>query len=118
LSVEARTDEAVHLRSRDRLAFRFRVVGGIVGLGVVAAVFATSSWEHPWVVAAYALVTVGGAAAYHLLTSLVRCPTCAGSVANWRIASDDATRKRFSCGRCGTVAWLAEGFYWQREMSG
>lgn len=116
--MEARADGTVHLRSRDRLVLRFRVVGAVVGLLVVAAVFATSSWENPWGVASFVLVTVGGALAYHLLTSVVRCPTCASRVANWRISSADATRKLFACRQCGTVAWLAEGFYWQSEISG
>lgn len=113
-----RAGGTVHMRARDRFALRFRVVGALVGLPIIAVVFATSSWRNPWVVALYALVTVGGAVGYHLLTSVVRCPACAATVTNWRVASEDATRKLFPCGRCGTVAWLAEGFYWQGDVAG
>jgi hypothetical protein len=101
----------VHLRSRDRFALAFRVAGAIGGLLIIVAAFATSSWGNGWVVALFVLVTVGGAIAYHVLTSVVRCAACACRVFNWRISSEDAKRKLFSCGRCGTSAWLVEGFY-------
>jgi hypothetical protein len=108
----------VHLEARDRFVFVFRVVGAIGGLLLIAAVFATSSWENGWVIPLFVLVTVGGGIAYHVLTSVVRCPACGSRVFNWGISSEDAKRKLFSCRRCGTVAWLAEGFYWQDDVSG
>lgn len=103
----------VHLTTRDRFTFVFRVIGAIGGLLIYATTFATSSWGNPWVIALIVLVTVGGAIAYYLLTSVARCPACAGRIYNWRISSEDAKRKLFSCDKCGTHAWLAEGFYWQ-----
>ena len=112
------TPTLLHLKARDRFAFAFRVAGPLAGLLIVAAAVAMSSWGNRWVIGLFALVTVGGAIAYHVLTSAVRCPACAGRVFNWRISSEHATRKLFSCRRCGTLAWLAEGFYWQGEISG
>ena len=103
----------MHLTTRDRFTFVFRVVGAISGLLITGAMFATSSWGNAWVIALFVLVTVGGAIAYHVLTSVVRCPACDSRMFNWRIPSEDATRKLFSCDKCGTRAWLAEGFYWQ-----
>lgn len=109
--------EATHLVDRDRLALAFRIVGAIVGFVVLVVVFATASSSSA-IVWLFALVTVGGALSYHLLTSVVRCPACANRIFNLRIASEDAQRKLFLCGRCGATAWLREGFYWQREISG
>lgn len=111
-------DHAIHLRQRDRRALEYRVAGAVAGLVLIIAGFATSSWDNGWMLALFGLVTVGGALSYHLLTSVVRCPTCSSRVINFRIAADDANRKRFSCGRCGTSAYLTEGFYWQREFGG
>ena len=108
-------NEATHLAGRDRFALAFRIVGAIVGFVVLVVAFASSGSATVWL---FALVTVGGALSYHLLTSVVRCPACASRVFNLRIASEDAQRKLFSCGRCGATAWLREGFYWQREISG
>jgi len=107
-----------HLAERDRLAFRFRLVGAAAGFIVIIAAFATSSWRNPWVIGLVCLVVVGGALAYHLLTSIVRCPSCQATVSNHRIAAEEAGRKNFLCKRCGASAWLAEGFYWQNEISG
>jgi len=107
-----------HLKTRDRFAWTFRVVSALCGLLIYATAFATSSWENRWVVALISIVTVGGAIAYHVLTSVVRCPACANRVFNWRIPSDHAKRILFACSKCGKRAWLAEGFYWQGEISG
>ncbi|MEX2125398.1 MAG: hypothetical protein WD795_16005 [Woeseia sp.] len=106
------------MKTRDRFTLIFRVAGAISGLLIIVAAFATSSWGNGWVVAVFVLITVGGAISYHVLTSVVRCPACAGRVFNWRISSERAKSKLFSCRKCGTLAWLAEGFYWQREISG
>lgn len=111
-------DYAIHLKKRDRRVFIYRVVGAIGGLVFIFAGFATSSWDNGWMQALFVLVTVGGALAYHLLTSVVRCPTCSSRVMNFRISADDADKKLFSCRRCGTSAYLTEGFYWQREFGG
>jgi uncharacterized protein YbaR (Trm112 family) len=108
----------VHLERRDRHAFRFRLSGAVVGAAVVVAAFATSSWDSPWVIGAFVLVTCGGAVAYYLLTSIVRCPSCNARLANFRIASDDERQKTFACGRCGAAAYLREGFYWQSDTAG
>lgn len=108
----------VHLERRDRHAFWFRVAGVAIGAAVIFAAFATSSWDNPWVVVGFILVTVGGAVAYYLLTSIVRCPSCSARLANFRIASDDERQKTFACGRCGSAAYLREGFYWQSDVSG
>ena len=108
----------VHLAKRDRHAFWFRVVGTVLGAGVIVAGFVNSSWNNPWVIAAFVLVTGGGAVAYHLLTSIVRCPSCSTRLTNFSIASDDEGQKSFSCGPCGTAAYLREGFYWQSDFAG
>jgi len=108
----------VHLKSRDRHALWFRVAGAVIGAAVFVAAFATSGWESPSVIATFILVTVGGAIAYYLLTSIVRCPSCGVRLTNFRIESDDEKRKTFACGRCGSVAFLCEGFYWQSDVAG
>lgn len=110
--------EPTHLHGRDRIAFRFRVAGALGGLAFVAWAFATSGWTSAWVVTLFGVVTIGGAAAYHVLTSVVRCPACSSRLSNWRISSADADRKQFACDSCGARAWLREGFYWQRDWSG
>lgn len=111
-------DEPKHLRVRDRIAFWFRVTGAFCGLAFIAWVFASSNWGKAWVITLFAVITIGGAAAYHVLTSFVRCPTCASDVVNLRISSAEANKKHFLCGKCGTSAYLQEGFYWQRDWSG
>jgi predicted RNA-binding Zn-ribbon protein involved in translation (DUF1610 family) len=111
-------DKAKHLSVRDRLAFRFRVAGTLGGLAFIAWAFARSNWESTWVYVVCGVVTVGGAVAYHVLTSFVRCPTCANHMVNLRISSAKTTTKRFLCGQCGTSAYLHEGFYWQRDWAG
>jgi len=111
-------DEAIHLKARDRIAFWFRVAGAIGGLAFIAWAFASSSWGSTWVIAMIGLIIVGGAVKYHLLTSIVRCPTCASRVVNLRISSPDVSKKLFLCGKCGSSAYLTEGLYWQREWSG
>ncbi len=110
------TNLTTHLTRRDRVALVFRVVGAILGFILVIWAFATSRWSSRWVVGAFVFITVGGAIAYHLLTSIVRCPSCAGMVSNFRIVSADDKRKSFSCRRCGTHSWLAEGFYWLDDI--
>lgn len=112
------TKEPIHLAKRDRIALILRLSGAALGLIVVIAAFATSSWSSPWVIGLFSFVIVGGALSYYLLTSIVRCPSCSGTVSNFGIASAGAKRKLFSCVRCGASAWLAEGFYWQREIAG
>ena len=110
--------ESGRLNARDRVAFRFRVAGALVGLAVIAWAFATSSWGNEWVIALLVVLTFGGAVAYHILTSVVRCPSCTNRVANWHVSSVDADRKLFLCGKCGTSAYLKEGFFWQKDWSG
>ena len=110
--------ESAHLSNRDRLALAFRVVGAVSGLALIVVAFATSSWNSTWVLVLIAVVVIGGAVSYHLLTSMVRCPSCRSGVFNFRIGSAEAQRKTFSCRRCGATAWLAEGFYWQRDING
>jgi DNA-directed RNA polymerase subunit RPC12/RpoP len=66
-------------------------------------------------IASFGIVMVGGPLSYHLLTSIVSCPTCTSRVINLGISADDANRKVFSCSKCGTSAYLTEGFYWQRD---
>jgi hypothetical protein len=111
-------EETTHLLFRDRLAVVFRIVGAIAGFTVAATAFATSSWSSEWVVALFVAIVLGGAVSYHLLTSIVRCPVCMRTVVNFGIGSVDAKRKEFRCRSCGATAWLAEGFYWQREING
>ena len=109
---------AVRLKHRDRLAFVFRLIGAIVGLALVAWAFATSAWAQGWTVALTLLLVVGGAFADHLLTSIARCPNCRSRVVNLSIGPADAPRKLFPCTNCGGMAYLTEGFYWQRDVSG
>jgi hypothetical protein len=109
--------EPTHLVHRDRLALAFRIVGTAVGF--VALVMAFTATSLTSVAIGFLVLTIcGGAVSYHLLTSMVRCPACANRVSNLGIASADAQRKIFLCPHCGTTAWLREGFYWQREVSG
>ena len=110
--------ESTHLLRRDRLALTFRIAGALAGLATIALAFATSSWNSPWVLTLIVIVVIGGAVSYHLLTSVVRCPSCRSRVFNFRIGQAEAKRKSFSCRRCGATAWLAEGFYWQSEING
>lgn len=110
--------ESTHLSSRDRLALAFRIAGAVSGLALIALAFATSSWNSPLVLTLFVIVVIGGAVAYHLLTSVVRCPSCRSRLFNFRIGQAEAKRKTFSCRRCGATAWLAEGFYWQSEING
>ena len=106
-------DEPLHLTRRDRGVLAYRLVGAGCGLTLVVVAFATSSWENGWMIALFGLVTVGGAISYHLLTSVVHCPTCTARVTNFRISADDANRKLFLCRACGTSVYLTEGFYWR-----
>jgi predicted RNA-binding Zn-ribbon protein involved in translation (DUF1610 family) len=108
----------VHLESRDRHALWFRMAGAAIGAAVIVAAFATPGGTSPWVISAFLLVTVGGAIAYYLLTSIVRCPSCGVPLTNFRIESDDEKRKTFACDQCGSVAFLREGFYWQSDVAG
>ena len=110
--------EPIHLKERDRFAFAYRVAGAVAGLTLVAAVFATSSWDNGWVIALFGLITAGGAVSYHLLTSLAACPKCGVGMSNFQISSAYAKRKLFICSNCGTKAYLTEGFYWQRDIAG
>lgn len=109
---------STHLSERDRVALAFRIVGAIVGLAAIVLAFATSSWNNVWMLILLAVVVVGGALIYHLLTSMVRCPSCRSRVSNFRIGTVEAKQKNFLCRRCGAEAWLAEGFYWQRDING
>ncbi len=108
----------MHLLRRDRVALAFRIVGALAGLAIILFAFVTSSWNSGWVLVLIAVVVIGGAVSYHLLTSMVRCPKCRNGMFNFRIGQVDAKQKIFSCRRCGATAWLAEGFYWQREING
>jgi hypothetical protein len=112
------TTVATHLVFRDRVALVFRIVGAVAGFAIMTTAFATSSWSSAWVIALFTAVVVGGAVSYHLLTSIVRCPGCSNGVVNLRIGPIEERRKQFSCRRCGTMAWLAEGFYWQHDING
>jgi hypothetical protein len=100
------------------VALAFRIAGAAAGLVIIILAFATSSWNTPWLIALFVAIVIGGAAAYHLLTSVVRCPSCRSGVVNFRIGQAEAKRKIFSCRHCGATAWLTEGFYWQREING
>ena len=95
-----------------------RIVGAVTGLAIFAFAFATSRWDSTWVLALIAVVVIGGGVAYHLLTSMVRCPSCGNGVFNFRIGQVGEKKKTFSCRQCGATAWLAEGFYWQRDING
>lgn len=110
--------ESTHLSSRDRLALAFRIAGALAGFTILALAFATSSWDNGWILGLFAVVVIGGAVSYHLLTSVVRCPSCRSKVFNFGIGPEEAKRKTFSCRRCGATSWLAEGFYWQRDING
>jgi hypothetical protein len=110
--------EATHLTKRDRLALGFRILGAVSGFAIIGVAFATSSWSNGWVLGLLAVIIIGGALSYHLLTSIVGCPSCSNWVFNFRIGSEDEKRKSFSCRHCGVTAWLAEGFYWQQDISG
>jgi ABC-type Fe3+-siderophore transport system permease subunit len=87
--------------------------GVLAGLLLIAVSSTTGSWGNGWSIGLGGLVTVGGALSYHLLTSVARCPGCSSHVMNFRIPADEVDRKTFVCGRCGTSAYLTEGFYWQ-----
>ena len=109
--------DPIRLAGRDRFAFALRVVGALLGLALGAWAIVPES-HHPWALAAFVGLVVGGAALYHLVTSVVRCPACGSTLRNFRIQDDDARRKTFRCARCGTAAYLTEGFFWQRDVSG
>ncbi len=109
---------STHLSSRDRWALAFRIAGAVAGFSIIAVAFATSSWNTSWVLLLFAIVVIGGAVAYYILTSIVRCPACGDGMTNLRIGPVDAKRREFSCRRCGATAWLSEGFYWQRDING
>ena len=109
---------AVRLTDRDRVAFAFRLVGAGSGLILIAWTLMSTAWPRAWAIAVLFGVVVGGAVAYHVLTSVVRCPTCRSRVVNFRIGPVAATRKLFRCAKCGGTAYLTEGFYWQRDWSG
>jgi hypothetical protein len=115
---QVNTKVTMHLLNRDRFALAFRITGALAGFAFMGLAFATSSWSKGWVVALFIVVVVGGGLAYHLLTSIVRCPSCRSAVFNLGIGPVDAKRKFFCCRRCGTTAWLAEGFYWQSDVNG
>jgi hypothetical protein len=117
-STPVESQSAIHLSSRDRWARALRIIGAIAGFALIAFGFATSTWNSARVVVPFGIVAVGGALAYHLLTSIVRCPTCRHRLVNLRIGADDAKRKHFPCRRCGATAWLTEGFYWQDDVNG
>jgi hypothetical protein len=106
------------LEARDRLALAHRLIGATLGLALIAWSLGTSSWNSPLAIGGLTLIAVTGPISYHLLTSLVRCPTCGSRVVNFRISAVGARRKLFPCDRCGTVAYLREGFYWQRDVAG
>jgi hypothetical protein len=110
--------DSTHLSSRDRLALAFRIAGAVAGFSIIAVAFATSSWNRSWMVMLFAIVVIGGGVGYYLLTSIVRCPACGDGMSNLRIGPVGATRREFSCRRCGATAWLSEGFYWQRDING
>jgi hypothetical protein len=115
---DAMPSHPVRLERRDRFALGYRVVAASAGLGLGAWAFASGAIDHLAVIAFFVVLIVGGAAVYHLVTSIVRCPTCAATVRNFRIQDDDAPRKTFRCARCGTAAYLTEGFFWQSDVSG
>lgn len=109
----------IHLKRRDRTAVAFRVVGALSGFALIIWAFATSSWDSGWTKAAFVLITAGGVLSYHLLTSIAPCPNCRTAMINLRISDPDTdSKKRFKCKRCGTSAYLSEGFYWQGDFSG
>jgi hypothetical protein len=110
--------DTIHLKLQDRLAFAFRVAGTLAGMTLIIAIFATSGWNNGIMIWLFCLIVVGGALAYHLLTSLARCPGCRNATSNFRIGADQEKRKVFTCTRCGTSAYLVEGFYWQSDFSG
>lgn len=109
---------STHLTKRDRVALAFRIIGALVGFAVITWAFATSSWNKEWVLLLVVVLVIGGAVFYHLMTSMVRCPSCRNGVFNFRIGAVEARQKNFLCPRCGAKAWLAEGFYWQRDIDG
>jgi hypothetical protein len=110
--------EPIHLQRQDRLAIVFRVASALIGLPLIMLMFATSSWDNGWMIALFCLVTVGGGLAYYMLTSLAPCPKCGRVAGNFRIGIQQEKRKVFCCRRCGTAAYLTEGFYWQSDWSG
>ena len=105
----------IRLTQRDRLALGYRVGSAILGFALLAWAAATSSWG-PWTIALLVLVTVGGGISYHVLTSVARCPRCSSRVINLSITSAETRRKEFHCSRCGTIAYLTEGFFWQSDF--
>lgn len=115
---EERSDHAIRLSRRDRIAFIYRVTGAGSGFALMAWAFATSSWSSPWTLAPLALIVIGGGAWYHVLTSVVSCPTCTSRITNFRISEPEGKRKLFLCRHCGAVAYLTEGFYWQEDFAG
>ncbi len=114
---ETESSGPIRLERRDRLAFRYRVGSVILGLPFLAWSVISSSLGA-WTIALFVLFTVGGAISYHLLTSVVRCPSCRARTVNLAIQGSESRRKMFRCTRCGTVAYLTEGFFWQSETSG
>lgn len=103
---------------RDRLAFAYRLRGASFGLAFVVWALASSSRKRGWIIALLLAVVVGGAVVYHLLTSIAQCPSCNSRIVDLGIGRAEARRKLFRCDRCGTTAYLTEGFVWQREFSG
>ncbi len=113
-----KAEGATHLAAQDRAAFILRIAGAVTGFAVIAVTAATSSWGNRWVLAVLLITIIGGAVAYYLLTSIAQCPSCRNRMHNFEIGSVDAKRKLFSCSCCGAMAWIAEGFYWQRDVNG
>jgi hypothetical protein len=109
--------EPIRLDRRDRFAFAFRIGSALSGLALLVASLAAPSWRSIWI-ALFLAIAAGGGVAYHVLTSVVRCPGCRARVVDLGIGAEDAGRKTFHCGACGTVSFLTEGFFWQRDFSG
>lgn len=112
------TRALIHLKRRDRFAVAFRIVGALLGLVVIAVASLTASWTQVWVITLFSVIVVGGAFSYHVLTSIVSCPSCGSRMQNLGISSEDAKFKAFKCRQCGASSYLREGFYWQRDISG
>jgi hypothetical protein len=107
----------IRLTRSDRLALAYRLGCTILGAALVAGSYAWYSWENP-TIALFVGVTVGGAIAYHVLTSVARCPRCNARMINLAVTSPETRRKLFRCSHCGTVAYLTAGFFWQDDVSG
>jgi predicted Zn finger-like uncharacterized protein len=107
----------IRLERRDRFAVVYRVCVTILGAALLAWSILTSVGTG-WTIAIFMVVVVGGAIAYHVLTSVTSCPSCDTRMINLAITNSETRpkQKTFRCSRCGTTSYLTEGFFWQADF--